>query len=255
MAGAGGEQDRRRVGGEPEQPSKLTPLLKKIKPYTPKPDPRGLERPSRTAEEPHKGQPRLSGEPFIEHPLAVAQILADKENAADAIGGVMPDEVKDPVVNEILVDLKKRESLNSAQMLAKDILHDLSKVEPVKYKTAKRARFMVLTEPRMPSVLVELDFISNPRRERLLAQPGHRQQLAEALSRASLTFLQQEGRLDRAPRPVVASKRTYVVKPGDSLWDIARRYNVSEAGLRQMNHLRSTHLQVGQELTLPDSNS
>ena len=185
----------------------------------------------------------------------VAQILADKENAADAIGGVMPDEVKDPVVNEILVDLKKRESLNSAQMLAKDILHDLSKVEPVKYKNAKRARFMVLTEPRMPSVLVELDFISNPRRERLLAQPGHRQQLAEALSRASLTFLQQEGRLDRAPRPVVASKRTYVVKPGDSLWDIARRYNVSEAGLRQMNHLRSTHLQVGQELTLPDSNS
>ena len=137
----------------------------------------------------------------------VAQILADKENAADAIGGVMPDEVKDPVVNEILVDLKKRESLNSAQMLAKDILHDLSKVEPVKYKNAKRARFMVLTEPRMPSVLVELDFISNPRRERLLAQPGHRQQLAEALSRASLTFLHQEERLASAPRPVPVNTR------------------------------------------------
>ncbi len=186
----------------------------------------------------------------------VAQILADKENAADAIGGVMPDEVKDPVVNEILVDLKKRESLNSAQMLARDILHDLSKVEPVKYKSAKRARFMVLTEPRMPSVLVELDYISNPKRERLLRDPGHRRVLAQALSRASLSFLRQEGRLDNtAPKPFVASRRTYVVKPGDSLWDIARRYNVSEADLRQTNHLRSTHLQVGQELTLPDSSS
>lgn len=188
----------------------------------------------------------------------VARILADKENAADAIGGVMPEEVKDPVVNEILVDLKKRESLNSAQMLARDILHDLGKVEPIKYKEAKRARFMVLTEPRMPSVLVELDFISNPRRERLLRDPGHQRQLAQALSRASMSFLRQEGRLNRTPVPAVATttgRRTYVVKPGDSLWNIARRYNVPVADLRQTNHLRSTHLTVGQELTLPDSNS
>ena len=186
----------------------------------------------------------------------VAQILADKENAADAIGGVMPEEVKDPVVNEILVDLKKRESLNSAQMLARDILHNLGKVEPIKYRHAKRARFMVLTEPRMPSVLVELDFISNPKRERLLRNPGHQRQLAQALSRASMAFLRQEGRLDRAPRPVVADKsHTYVVKPGDSLWGISHRYNVPVADIRQTNHLRSTHLTVGQELTLPDSNS
>jgi N-acetylmuramoyl-L-alanine amidase len=185
----------------------------------------------------------------------VAQILADKENAADAIGGVMPEEVKDPVVNEILVDLKKRESLNSAQILAKDILLDLGKVEPIKYKQAKRARFMVLTEPRMPSVLVELDFISNPQRERLLRDPGHRRELAQALGQASLSFLRQEGRLDQAPPPVVASRRTYVVRPGDSLWDIAQRYKVPVADIRQANHLQSTHLQVGQELKLPDSNS
>ena len=35
-----------------------------------------LEAAYRVAEEAHEGQVRLSGEPFIEHPLAVAQILA-----------------------------------------------------------------------------------------------------------------------------------------------------------------------------------
>jgi N-acetylmuramoyl-L-alanine amidase len=184
----------------------------------------------------------------------VAQILADKENAADSIGGVMPQEVQDPVVNEILVDLKKRESLNSAQILAKDILHDLGKIGPIKYAQAKSARFMVLTEPRMPSVLVELDFISNPRRERLLAEPDYRQKLAQALSQASESFLEQEGRLAKRREPQ-ARNRTYVVRPGDSLWDISRRYDVPVADIRQTNHLDSSDLQVGQELTLPDSNS
>jgi len=184
----------------------------------------------------------------------VAQILADKENAADSIGGVMPQEVQDPVVNEILVDLKKRESLNSARMLAKDILHDLGKVGPIKYPEAKAARFMVLTEPRMPSVLVELDFISNPRRERLLGEPGYRRKLAQALSRASTSFLVQEGRLAKVSGPQ-ARRRVYVVRPGDSLWDIARRYGVPVADIRETNHLNSSDLRVGQELTLPDSNS
>jgi N-acetylmuramoyl-L-alanine amidase len=183
----------------------------------------------------------------------VAQILADKENAADSIGGVMPQEVEDPVVNEILVDLKKRESLNSAQMLAKDILHDLGRVGPIKYPQAKSARFMVLTEPRMPSVLVELDFISNPRRERLLGESGYRHRLARALSQASTSFLMQEGRLAKISGP--QAKRVYVVKPGDNLWDIARRYGVPVADIRQTNHLDSSDLRVGQQLTLPDSSS
>jgi N-acetylmuramoyl-L-alanine amidase len=186
----------------------------------------------------------------------VAQILADKENAADAIGGVMPQEVQDPVVNEILVDLKKRESLNSAQILAKDILHDLGKIEPIKYPKAKSARFVVLTEPRMPSVLVELDFISNPRRERLLRETRYRKKLARALSQASLTFLKQEGRLVVAKRKSPrAANRTYVVKPGDNLWKISKRYDVPVADIRQTNHLDSSQLFVGQQLTLPDSNS
>jgi GTP pyrophosphokinase len=55
----------------------LAPLLKKVRSYNPKGDMRLLERAYRFSEEAHDGQSRLSGAPFIEHPLAVAEILAD----------------------------------------------------------------------------------------------------------------------------------------------------------------------------------
>jgi GTP pyrophosphokinase len=62
-----------------EQPSEplLSPLLKKVKSYNPKADLKELEAAYRAAEAAHEGQQRLSGESYIEHPVAVAQILAD----------------------------------------------------------------------------------------------------------------------------------------------------------------------------------
>jgi len=128
----------------------------------------------------------------------MAAMLARKENAADAIGGVMPGEVADPMVNRILADLVKRDTLNSSERLAEDILKRISRVGPIKYHIPKRARFVVLGAPEIPSVLVEVDYISNPHRERLLRSPKHRQQLAEALLKASKAFLRRQGRLKTA---------------------------------------------------------
>ena len=56
---------------------RLAPLLKKIRSYNPKADLKSMERAFRLAEVAHEGQKRLSGEDYIEHPLAVADILAD----------------------------------------------------------------------------------------------------------------------------------------------------------------------------------
>ena len=125
----------------------------------------------------------------------VAARLAQKENSSDAVGGVMPGEVKDPLVQSILADLIKRDSLNSAEMLAEQILRHIGKVGPVKYNAPKHARFVVLTAAEIPSVLVELDYISNPERERLLKTASHQKRLATALLDASRTFLKKQGRL------------------------------------------------------------
>lgn len=179
----------------------------------------------------------------------MAALLAAKENAADAIGGAMPDEVADPVVNRILADLIKRDSLNSAQLLAENIIKSFGGVGPIKYERPKRARFVVLGAPEIPSVLVEVDYISNPRRERLLKTEQHQQRLAQALLAASENFLLRQGRLK-----LVEDERVHIVRPGESLWSIARRYGISMRSLLSANGFEAQrHLRVGQRLMLPQS--
>jgi len=130
----------------------------------------------------------------------VASMLARKENASDAIGGVNPRELQDPLVRRILADLIKRDSLNSSELLADEILKQIRLIGPIKYSVPKHARFVVLGAPEIPSVLVELDYISNPRRERLLRSSKHQKQLATALLQASESFLRRQGRLPTRKR-------------------------------------------------------
>jgi len=126
----------------------------------------------------------------------VAVALAAKENAADAIGGVMPEaRVDDPMVRNILGDMAKRDSLNSSQLLAESVLVQMKKVGTIKYNAPKRARFVVLGALEIPSVLVELDFISNPKQERKLKSAKHQQRLATALFKASQNFFRRMGML------------------------------------------------------------
>jgi len=131
----------------------------------------------------------------------VAAMLARKENASDAIGGVRPGEVQDPLVSRILADLIKRDSLNSAELLADEMLKHIRRIGPIKYSVPKHARFVVLGAPEIPSVLVELDYISNPKRERLLRSSKHQKRLAMALLQASESFLRRQGRLSSFNRP------------------------------------------------------
>lgn len=176
----------------------------------------------------------------------IAAMLAKKENAADAIGGVIPDEVDDPMVNRILADLIKRNTLNSSQLLAEHLLRAIGHVGPIKYRRPKKARFVVLGAPEIPSVLVELDYISNPRRERILASSKHQKKLAYAMLDASLAFLRKQGR--------ISDDRYYIVKKGDSLWSIARRYDTTIKALMAANDLKKgQHLQVGAKLRVPQS--
>lgn len=130
-------------------------------------------------------------------PDKAAAALAAKENAADEIGGVDTDQVEDPLVNEILGDMFRRDALNSSQILAETILHKLRAAVPLKYDEPKRARFVVLGALEIPSVLVELDYISNPSRERKLRSRRYQKQLAYALFDASKTFFDKMGLLKK----------------------------------------------------------
>ena len=95
---------RRRRSEHP--PTGIEALQKKIRTYNPKGDLKMLEAAYRVAEEAHQGQVRLSGEPFIEHPLAVAQILTDlRLDTTTLAAALLHDTVEDtPVTLERLRD-------------------------------------------------------------------------------------------------------------------------------------------------------
>ncbi|HEV8088246.1 MAG TPA: HD domain-containing protein, partial [Actinomycetota bacterium] len=88
---------RRRSDSEP---TGFDALQRKVRSYNPKGDLRALESAYQTAEAAHAGQRRLSGEPFIEHPLAVAQILADlRLDTTTLEAGLLHDTVEDTTVS------------------------------------------------------------------------------------------------------------------------------------------------------------
>jgi N-acetylmuramoyl-L-alanine amidase len=106
--------------------------------------------------------------------------LAAKENRADILAGVDLSN-QEEVVTAILIDLAQRDTNNKSMRFA-DIL--MGQLEPVTTLTRRRpaqAGFVVLKSPDMPSVLVELGYLSNREDERRLTDPQHLASLARAL--------------------------------------------------------------------------
>jgi len=126
-------------------------------------------------------------------PDKVAAALAARENAADLVGGVVVDHQNNysRMTRNILGDMARQDAFNSSQIMAEQVLREMKSVAVLKYKSPKRARFVVLGALEVPSVLVEMDYISNPSREQKLRSSNYQNQIAKALLQATKTFLQR----------------------------------------------------------------
>ncbi|MFC4314836.1 N-acetylmuramoyl-L-alanine amidase [Steroidobacter flavus] len=109
-----------------------------------------------------------------------ARWLADRENAADLIGGVKLDD-KDSVLASVLLDLSQGASMSASVDAADLVMQELYKIGNITNRGVKHAGFLVLKSPDIPSMLVETAFISNPTEEARLLDPKHQQRLAEAI--------------------------------------------------------------------------
>lgn len=109
-----------------------------------------------------------------------ARWLAERENRSDLIGGVKLED-KGDLLASVLLDLSQTASQSASHELATHLITSLGKITDMHHKTVQRAGFMVLKSPDIPSVLVELGFISNHKGEQKLATPAHQQALATAL--------------------------------------------------------------------------
>ena len=156
-----------------------------------------------------------------------ARELADRENAADLVGGVSPDANED--VLSILVDLKMSDSVQKSNDLATMMDNELGR-RRVSECAVKQAGFVVLKSLTMPSVLVEVGFLTNSDDVERLKRNDYRQSYAECMAEAVHSYF---GRY----APVVAKNGVHKVAPGETLWSIARRYDITVQELRELNGL------------------
>lgn len=117
-----------------------------------------------------------------------ARWLAESENRADLIGGVSLDN-KSGMLASVLLDLSQTASKSASQELGSHLIQQLGKVTDLHHKTVQHAGFMVLKSPDIPSVLVELGFISNKKGEKALASESHQKLLANALLSGVKTYI------------------------------------------------------------------
>lgn len=118
---------------------------------------------------------------------ALAARAAEKENRADLIAGLDADEEARGGIETILVDLARRETRAFAQLAARQTVTALGNRT---HKTPLRgAGFRVLRAPDMPSILIELGYLSNPQDLRALADGNDQKSLAETLANALEAFV------------------------------------------------------------------
>ncbi|MDJ0894777.1 MAG: N-acetylmuramoyl-L-alanine amidase [Alphaproteobacteria bacterium] len=128
---------------------------------------------------------------------AEAAELANRENQADVIAGVDLSNY-DETVGEILIDLQMGLTARQSSRMQRLAIGQLDEAGRLLRKPARSAGFAVLKAPDVPSVLVELGFLSNRYDEKQLASTDHQANLAKALRRAVDAYFRREVVLHRS---------------------------------------------------------
>ena len=185
-----------------------------------------------------------------------ARWLAERENAADLVGGVSLDD-KDQVLASVLLDLSQSAAIDASQDAAARVLNQLGGVNRLHKPTVQRAGFLVLKSPDIPSLLVETAFISNPSEERQLKSSSHQDAMAKAILFGVRSYYYDNPppgtmvAVNGTPRPRRPDE--HIIMRGDTLSGIAHRYRVSLSSLRRHNNLRGDRIRIGQKIKIPPS--
>jgi len=123
---------------------------------------------------------------------ALAASLAERENLSDGIAGIeIEDEPAE--VTDILLDLTRRETQAFSIRMAETVIESFEGQIGLINNPLRHAGFRVLQAPDVPSVLLELGFLSNPRDEELLTDPKWREKVAERLTEAVGKYMESAG--------------------------------------------------------------
>ncbi len=182
--------------------------------------------------------------------------LEKSERHSELLGGaaeVINDKSSERYLTETILGLSMDHSMATSHDLGNKVVEELKQVTSLHKKRPQAASFAVLTAPDIPSILVEVGFISNPQEEKNLNWAKHRERLANAMFSATKRYFKQvppDGTLWASMR---SSNRTHKVKSGESLSLLAQRYNVKVSSLKAANNLNSDVVRIGQVLSIPST--
>lgn len=182
-----------------------------------------------------------------------AKYLADRENAADLVGGVRLSD-KDDVLAGVLTDLSMTATLDTSLSLGAVVLKEVDKIAKLHKRQVEQAGFAVLKSPDIPSILVETGFISNPGEARKLADASYQSKMAAAIQRGIEAWFSSHP----PPGTLLAWQRAqrgqeYVIARGDTLSAIALRFNTTVKAIKDSNGLRDSVIRPGQKLIIPNA--
>jgi N-acetylmuramoyl-L-alanine amidase len=117
-----------------------------------------------------------------------ARVLADRENAADLMGGIPVD---NSPLGAVLIDATQSEIIGMSASAAERVVSALEGVGEMRKAQVQRAGFVVLKSPAIPSMLVETAYISNPTEERRLRSTEQQMRLADAIAGGVRSYFMQ----------------------------------------------------------------
>jgi len=162
---------------------------------------------------------------------------------------------KDAVLASVLLDLSQNASLSASLDVGSDVIRELARVGKVHRKSVQQAGLLVLKSPDVPSILVETGFISNPTEEKNLRSAKYQAKLARAVLGGVRSYFYENPPPDtRIALDLKANPQrqvSHVIARGDTLSEIAERYNVSLHAIRSVNKLSGDNVRIGQTLRIP----
>ncbi len=183
-----------------------------------------------------------------------ARRLAQRENSASLVGGVSLDD-KEEVLASVLLDLSQNAAIGASLEVGDAVMAQLSGLGSVHRRKVQQAGFLVLKSPDVPSILVELNFISNPDEERKLTNTSHQGKLANAILDGVRNYFYNnppvDSRIAMELRRQPTRSLSHIIERGDTLSEIAERYNVSMSAIRAENRISGNRIKVGQRLKIP----
>jgi len=183
-----------------------------------------------------------------------AMQLGRRGNAPVSVGGVSLHD-KGAVLASVLFDLSQNASLSVSLAVGASVSRELGRVAKMHSKEVKQRALIVLKAADMPSILVETGFISNPAEEKKLRDVKHQRRLANAVLAGIRSYFYTnpppDTQIAMDMRRTPSSQVRYVIASGDTISEIAKRYNVSPAAIRRANKLSTDNIRIGQTLNIP----